>query len=212
MKRLILFLLLIIPFLSFTQNSIGIRAGYNHSSMHLKGVGTINQTTTEYIAASNSIAGYYIGPSISLQVSDKYSLQYEIQYNSRGYNPEKAFGIQQIISIKEVNGGFLINRKLSEAIRVCLGYELSRRISRFNIDPFKWDHSAQAGFSLQLSERLSLETRYLFGLHSIHTNIIDINGGVTGMANASTRIVQFGLALNLLSQSTVNNQNLHQAN
>jgi len=199
MKYLILIILLLIPILSFTQIDIGFRAGYNYSSMSLKGTGVINDSAEEYIAADNSIGGYYIGPTVRATLSKKLFYGLEIQFNKRGFNPEKLYDSEQYYSFTEVNSSQIIGYKLSDDFDFYLGYELTRRVgylARFN--QFKWNHSAIAGLSYRLFDRIVLEARYGLGLKKLSLHTTDANGNATGIATSTSRVIQLGVLYNLV--------------
>ncbi len=161
MKHVFIILLLLFPLAAFTQIDIGFRAGYNHSSMLHRPNDEVNETAAAFIAADNSIAGYYLGPTIHFELSNRFALRSELQFSKRGYNPEKLFNRDMVYSFTELNASVIPSYKLSDKIAVLLGYEATRRVGVFAIYQLKWNHSGLAGMSFRLTDQLSIEARYV---------------------------------------------------
>lgn len=169
--------------------------------MLLKGLGEVNEFAAEYIAADNSIGGFYIGPVIKSPINDKINLTAELQYNLRGYNPDKLYGRTMRYDMHEINASLLFGYQVTGKLNMLIGYEHTRRFGRIAIiDQLKWNWSLLTGVSLAVFDKVSIEARYNLGIKQTHMSVLDFHGGALGRAMARSQLVQVGVYYRVLGE------------
>lgn len=173
---------------SFAQVSFGVKAGYN-VNFYVINIDFVNKNSQNI---SSSGGGFFVGAFLKLPVSTKLSISPELQYSRRGgeYFSDNYIELPILLTLSPIRG-------LDFDLGVNTGLFLSSNIDKSNS---RFDFGLVSGFKINLSERVSLVSRYYLGLIPARS-ITDFNltfNGVTLDPTAKSwdeynRTIQFGM-------------------
>jgi hypothetical protein len=184
------------------QVRLGVKAGGNMSNIELRGF---------LVDYNDALVGFHVGVLAEIKLSEKLYLRPELLYAQKGW----------IINERPLLMGSVGDRKMEfnyASLPVLAGYRILPIWSMvagpevgyllqtntnpnnyfYRIDYFKfkkWDVGIVLGTSVNLSEHLGIEARYIYGLTPISTVITrNENANLTGyFSNGYNRILQAGL-------------------
>lgn len=190
-KIYITFLFSLAAYLGYSQVSFGIKSGINIA------------TTKDLITFPKNRMGWYIGGLSHISLQNKFFLQSELLFSSKGYR------------YNDLSDGKFVTMRLNYLdIPILLGYEIDRKtkivsglefgylmkainyFNKENIDatnsfPQRFELDLDIGASYNIKEYLGIEIRYNYGFKNLYQT--DEVGLPRGEFKGANRVFQIGI-------------------
>ncbi|MGV3530552.1 MAG: porin family protein [Flavisolibacter sp.] len=174
------------------QVQLGVRAGANIA------------TTKNLITFPENRLGWYAGLTSNIQIKDKYFLQTELIYSSKGDESESPFGsFNRSRRFNYLNLPILFGYHFDKKTSVLLGPEfgylcearlLIGRENNLNIKkeiPPRLDVGSSIGLQYTIIKYVGIEVRYTYGFNTLYS--IDAVGNRYTERNGANRVFQMGV-------------------
>ncbi|WNW01172.1 porin family protein [Tenacibaculum sp. HL-MS23] len=171
MKIKIMLLVLVITATTQAQN-FGIKGGLNLSNLT-----NFDKSFEDEVESESIRTSFHIGIYNEIKVTDRFSIQPEVVYSSQGVNNE-ANGIDGKVQLDYINIPVMLKFYLADSFYLEAGPQIGFLVNdeievgainfSDNEDVFnKVDYSLDLGLGFKISENVSLNARYGFGLNGV---------------------------------------------
>lgn len=182
MKRLTLIAILAAAFFNvFGQVEIGIKGGLNVSTIKTKDI-PLNATID-----FNHTIGFHLGLSAQFDLSEKFHLNADLLFSSRGFEIENSKTTLNYVEIPVLLSYNLLD-KLEFELGPNLGIKISEKSDMPGISYESLDIGLSTGLKFGLTDELFMSGRYYHGLTSIATLYASASDGESKSFNRTMQI------------------------
>ncbi|GAA3789784.1 porin family protein [Corallibacter vietnamensis] len=174
MKKILLFLALVITTSYSFSQSYGVRAGLNVSNLDFDPDATFENKHRN---------GFAIGFFAEYDLSSSIALAPEIQYSAEGAKDRD-------LRVDYIQAPILVKFKIGNRLSIGAGPMVGVKIHEFNDGYKNFGFSGIGGLEFMITDEIFIDARYSYGL----SNILDDNNP---MGEATNTNIQFGIGIKI---------------
>ncbi|WP_418509813.1 porin family protein [Corallibacter sp.] len=174
MKKILLFLALVITTSYSFSQSYGVRAGLNVSNLDFDPDATFENKHRN---------GFAIGFFAEYDLSSSIALAPEIQYSAEGAKDRD-------LRVDYIQAPILVKFKIGDRLSIGAGPMVGVKIHEFNDGYKNFSFSGIGGLEFMITDEIFIDARYSYGL----SNILDDNNP---MGEAINTNIQFGIGIKI---------------
>ncbi|WP_417291058.1 porin family protein [Corallibacter sp.] len=174
MKKILLFLALVITTSYSFSQSYGVRAGLNVSNLDFDPDATFENKHRN---------GFAIGFFAEYDLSSSIALAPEIQYSAEGAKDRD-------LRVDYIQAPILVKFKIGDRLSIGAGPMVGVKIHEFNDGYKNFGFSGIGGLEFMITDEIFIDARYSYGL----SNILDDNNP---MGEAINTNIQFGIGIKI---------------